>query len=243
MKRLSPLSQNFLKNPRFVKELIGHTSIKAADTVYDIGAGSGVVTSALAQKCHKVVAVEVDPRVVPILQTNMQPYPNVSVVPADVLTMTLPSVPYKVFANIPFSLSTPIVRKLTEDPHPPVAAYLIVQKEFANKLLPEFGGFTSQLGVTVGVNFAVRIRRQLKPTDFQPAPRIAPVLMEITKRPAPLIPVTQQPKFNQLVTRCFTDPRTFAKLPIQKAGLPQYVRASQLKLSDWVQLFANINEQ
>lgn len=240
MKRSPTLSQNFLKNPRFVKELIGHTSIKASDIVYDIGAGSGVVATALAQKCHAVVAIEVDPRLIATLQANMAAYKNVTVKQADILTMPLPRTPYKVFANIPFSLSAPIVHKLTEAPNPPEAAYLIVQKEFANKLLPEFGGFTSQLGVTVGINFAVRIRRQLKPTDFQPAPRIAPVLMEITKRPQPLIDPKQRPIFNHFVTSCFTEPLTFAHQPIQKAGLPVYARASQLKLSDWVKLFGYV---
>jgi 23S rRNA (adenine-N6)-dimethyltransferase len=142
-----------------------------------------------------------------------------------------------VFANIPFSLSAQIVHKLTEAQNPPEAAYLIVQKEFANKLLPESTGFTNQLGITLGVNFAVRVRRHLKPTDFQPVPRIAPVLMEIAKRSMPLIPVEQQPMFSQFVTQCFTDPRKFAKAPLQKAGLPQYARASQLKLSEWVVLF------
>jgi len=243
MKRLSTFSQNFLRNPRFVKELIGHTSIKASDTVYDIGAGSGVITLALAQKCHSVVAVEIDPRIIKTLQANMQPYPNVTIHHADILTMPLPHTPYKVFANIPFSLSAHIVHKLTETPNPPEAAYLIVQKEFANKLLPESAGFTNQLGVTLGVNFAVRIRRHLKPTDFQPVPRIAPVLMEITKHPTPLVPATQQPMFNQFVTQCFTDPRKFAKVPIQKAGLPAYVRASQLKVSDWVKLFTYVTGQ
>lgn len=243
MKRVSSLSQNYLKNPRFVKELIGNSSIKASDTVYDIGAGSGVVTMALAQKCRSVVAVEIDPRVIKTLQANMQPYPNVTIHHADILTMPLPHTPYKVFANIPFSLSANIVHKLTEAPNPPEAAYLIVQKEFANKLLPESAGFTNQLGVTLGATFAVRIRRHLKPTDFQPAPRIAPVLMEIIKRPAPLIDAEKQPMFNQFITQCFTDPRRFAKVPLQKAGLPPYVRASQLKLSDWMQLFATVSGQ
>jgi 23S rRNA (adenine-N6)-dimethyltransferase len=237
MKRLPAFSQNFLKNPRFVKELIGHTSIKASDTVYDIGAGSGVVALALAQKCHSVVAVEIDPRIIKTLQANMRAYQNVTIHQADILTMPLPHTPYKVFANIPFSLSAQIVHKLTEAPNPPEVTYLVVQKEFANKLLPESAGFTNQLGITLGVNFAVRVRRHLKPTDFQPVPRIAPVLMEISKRPVPLIPLAQQPMFNQFVVQCFTDPRKFAKMSLQKAGLPLYTRASQLKLSEWVWLF------
>lgn len=224
-----------------MKELIGHTKIKAGDTVYDIGAGSGVVTEALAQKCRAVVAVEIDPRILKTLQENMRAYPNVTIHHADILTMRFPLTPYKVFANIPFSLSAAIVHKLTEAPNPPEVAYLIVQKEFAHKLLPEWTGFTNQLGVQVGVDFAVRIRRQLKPTDFQPAPRIAPVLMEITVRPEPLIASSLQPMFRQFVTQCFADPRKFAKVPLQKAGLPPYTRPSQLKLAEWVRLFMHVS--
>jgi 23S rRNA (adenine-N6)-dimethyltransferase len=238
MKRLHTFSQNFLRNPRLVAELIGHTSIKPSDIVYDIGAGSGVVTSVLAKRCHSVVAVEIDPRMATKLRDNMRQFTNVSVYQADFLTMPLPQTPYKVFANIPFSLSSAVVHKLTETPFPPDDAYLIVQKQFAQKLLPESNRFTNQLAIILGPQFAVRVRRHLLRTDFTPAPHVDTVLLEIKRRPVSLVDKEDLPMFQQFVTGCFTDSRTFAKAPLAAAGIMPGVKASDLTLSQWIALFA-----
>lgn len=237
MKRLDSYSQHFLRNPRFVRELIGHTSIKPGDTVYDIGAGSGVITSVLAERCHKVIAIEAEPRTAEKLRANMAKYPNVTVHEADFLTMSLPETPYKIFANIPFHLSSAILHKITEAAIPPVDAYLIVQKQFANKLLPKHKGFTSQLGVLIGPEFAIRIRRPLKRTDFWPHPNVDSVLLEIKHRSDPLIEPALRPIFRRFVTQCFSDPKYFSKA-LQAALFPlPGARPSGLTLSQWLVLF------
>jgi 23S rRNA (adenine-N6)-dimethyltransferase len=237
MKRLDSHSQHFLRNPRFVAELVGHTSIKKSDTVYDIGAGSGVISSVLAERCQKVIAIEIEPRTAEKLRANMTDLPNVSVYEGDFLTMPLPDSPYKIFANIPFHLSSPILHKITEAIHPPVDAYLIVQKQFANKLLPDHKGFTSQLGILIGAEFAVRIRRPLRRTDFWPHPNVDTVLLEIKHRDESLIEPALLPAYRKFVTRCFTDPKYFLSV-LQKTGLmPPGIRPSQLTLPQWVALF------
>jgi 23S rRNA (adenine-N6)-dimethyltransferase len=238
MKRLPTFSQNFLRSPRLVAELIGHTSIKPTDTVYDIGAGTGVVTSALARRCRSVVAVEIDPRMAAKLRDNMRQCQNVTVYQADFLAMPLPQTPYKVFANIPFSLSSAIVRKLTETPFPPDDAYLIVQKQFAYKLLPESNRFTNQLAIMLGPQFAVRVRRHLLKSDFTPSPNVDTVLLEVKRRPVPLINKEELPMFQQFVTGCFNDPRKLAKAPLVAAGIKPDARASDLMLPQWIALFA-----
>jgi 23S rRNA (adenine-N6)-dimethyltransferase len=237
MKRLDSHSQHFLRNPRFVAELVGHTSIKKSDTVYDIGAGSGVISSVLAERCQKVVAIEIEPRTAEKLRANMADLPNVSVYEGDFLTMPLPDSPYKIFANIPFHLSSPILHKITEAAHPPADAYLIVQKQFANKLLPDHKGFTSQLGMLIGPEFAVRIRRPLKRTDFWPHPNVDTVLLEIKHRGESLIEPVLLPSYRQFVTRCFTDPKYFLKALQKTALMPMGTRPSQLTLPQWVALF------
>lgn len=238
MKRLHTYEQHFLRSPRLVAELIGHTSIKPADTVYDIGAGSGTVASVLARRCKQVVAIELEPQTAAKLRTNMQPFSNVTVVEADFLTHPLPTEPYKVFANIPFSQSSAIVRKLTEAANPPDGTWLIVQKQFANKLLPDFKGFTSQLGILIGPEFAVRIRKPLRRTDFAPPPNVDTVLLEIKRRPTPLLPAKTLPAFKTFVIDCFTQPAIMAKalkkLPAVGAG----TKASSLTLQQWLALFA-----
>jgi 16S rRNA A1518/A1519 N6-dimethyltransferase RsmA/KsgA/DIM1 with predicted DNA glycosylase/AP lyase activity len=118
MKRLAHYSQYFLRSPALIKELIGHSSIKHGDTVYDIGAGSGTISSVLAERCKTVVAIELEPRMAVKLRENMSRYPNVTVFEGDFLTMPLPKTPYKIFANIPFHLSSPILHKITETANP-----------------------------------------------------------------------------------------------------------------------------
>lgn len=237
MKRLPGLSQNFLRSPLLVKRLIGHTTIRKTDVVYDIGAGSGVVASALAGAAKTVVAVELDERLIPRLRANMAAFPNVEVRQADFLQMPLPNEPYKIFANIPFSLSSPIVQRLASAENPPTATYLIVQEQFARKLLPDNPGYSSQLGMIIGVQFAARVRYRLKPTDFYPRPAVPTVLLELTHRAQPLIPKDQQKRYETFITTCFTNPKALWRLPLEKFGIAPQTSPSRLTLEQWVALF------
>ena len=101
------LDQNFLRSPRFALFLIGHSNIKKRDLVIEIGAGSGVITSALARRCKKVITVEKDSETAERLQKNLkqQKIENVEIFIGDFREMILPNEPYKVFSNPPFSLS------------------------------------------------------------------------------------------------------------------------------------------
>lgn len=237
MKRLAHYSQYFLRSPRLIKELVGHTNIGRSDVVYDIGAGSGVISSVLAERCKSVVSVEYEPRMAAKLRDNMAKYPNVDVREGDFLAMELPTGSYKVFANIPFHLSSPILRKLTEADNPPSAIYLVVQRQFANKLLPDSDRFTGQLGMMLGPLFAARIRKRLQRTDFWPHPNVDTVLLELIRRDQPLISPDKMPAYRQFVEKCFADPRQFAKTPRKAIGLPDDIKPSQMKLVQWVELF------
>ena len=237
MKRLANYSQNFIRNPRLVSDLVSLTNISKNDIVYDIGAGSGVISSVLAEKCKSVIAVEFEPRAAAKLRENMEKYPNVSVYEGDFLSMSLPDKPYKIFANIPFHLSSLIVRKITEDSNPPEATYLIVQKQFANKLLPNSDKFTGQLGMMVGPGFIVSVRRHLKRTDFWPHPNVDTSFIEIIRRPESLIEKRKMPAYRQFIFDCFSDPKKFIKTPREAIGLPLQIKPSQMKLNQWIELF------
>lgn len=125
--RKHQLSQHFLRSPRLALMLIGHTNIKKRDLVIDIGAGSGVITAALAKRCREVWAVEPDADAFARLRKNCGLSGDASrrakVVfrQVDFLDMDLPKEPYKVFANPPFHLSSKILHKLIESPNPPEA--------------------------------------------------------------------------------------------------------------------------
>lgn len=230
MKRLHTQSQNFLRSPRLVKTLIGHSNIKKIDTVFDIGAGSGVITSVLAEQCARVVAVEYDRRAVIKLRENTEAHANVDIINKSILDVKLPSEHYKVFANIPFHLSSPIVRYLTEADTPPRAIYLILQKQFAQKLLIDTDTFTGLLGAYIAPVFTARIRYTLQRTDFWPHPAVDTVFIELLKRDNPLVDPVDMDRYRRFVEQCFSRQKYFQTLDVNK-------RPSELSSQEWVRLF------
>ncbi|MBR3180939.1 methyltransferase domain-containing protein [Candidatus Saccharibacteria bacterium] len=182
------LSQHFLRSPRFALFLIGHSDIKKRDLVLEIGAGSGVITTALAKRCKKVFAIEPDEMTAKKLRENLerQKIVNVEVIEQDFLELQLDFLgeEYKVFSNPPFHLSSKIVRKLVEAKNPPKSFYLILQKQFALKLLNTDRHYTSQLGEEVIREYQTKIRYPLKPTDFTPPPAVPTVLFEAKRIPS-----------------------------------------------------------
>ena len=174
------LSQHFLRSPRLALILIGHSNLKKRDLVVEIGAGSGVITTALSKKAARVIAVESDSKTADKLRENLKKsgIENVEIVQQDFLDFDLPREEYKVFANPPFHLSSKIVHKLIEAKNPPEAFYLILQKQFALKLLNTDRHYTSQLGLELISSYQTKIRYPMKPTDFTPPPAVPTVLFE-----------------------------------------------------------------
>jgi 23S rRNA (adenine-N6)-dimethyltransferase len=237
MKRLDEYSQVFLRSPRLVAELIGHSDIKKSDLVLDIGAGTGVITSVLAGRCKQVYAIEPEPRAADTLRKNTAGYGNVKVTQGSFLDYPLPPGGYKVFANIPFHLSSPIVKRLTEAANPPKSIYLIVQKQFANKLLANDRHFTSQLGAIVAPWWKVRIRKPLRKTDFTPPPAVDTVLLEIKRRTEPLVPAAHAARYHAFIKQSFEAPGAFHKLPLTKAKISPELTPSMLTGEQWANLY------
>ena len=180
MARNHLMSQHFLRNPRLALILIGHSNLKKRDTVVEIGAGSGVITSALSKRVSRVIAIEPDATTAAKLRENLKKreITNVEVIEKDFMDYDLPEEAYKVFSNPPFHLSSAIVHKLIEAKNPPEAFYLILQKQFALKLLNTDRHYTSQLGLLLTREYQTKIRLPLKPTDFTPPPAVPTVLFE-----------------------------------------------------------------
>jgi len=192
------LSQHFLRSPRLALKLIGHSNLKRRDLVLDIGAGSGVITIALAKRVREVWAIEPDHTTAEKLRANLAKYhiENVRVFEQNFLTSPLPTEAYKVFANPPFHLSAEIlyklldlenrdgqiVPKMTANYNYPLAIYLILQKQLALKLIPTDRHYTSQLGRQILHDYDTRIRLPLHPTDFTPPPAVPTVFYEAKLR-------------------------------------------------------------
>lgn len=233
-------SQHFLRNPRLIAELIGHSNIRRGDLVIDIGAGSGAITAVLARRCRQVLAYDNEPGALNKLQQNMRRHKNVKVIAQDFLLAKLPDEPYKVFANIPFHLSADIVRKLTnnDETHTPQAIYLIVQKQFAQKMVPSDRHFTSQLGTQLAPWWQTRIRRPLRRTNFTPPPAVDTVLLELKPRSEPLLSTLERDKYQSFVAKCYASQKAFAAVPRVKASISLERKPSELTPEEWVRLYS-----
>ena len=222
-RRVASHGQHFLRSPRVAAILLGHSTIRRRDTVYDLGAGSGVITSALARRCQQVVAVENEPRALDALRRHTAAVPHVRIIAADIRQLTLPAEPYKVFANIPFALSADIVRMLTTASTPPQA--------------PSDRHFTAALGAQLAPWWQARIRYRLRRTDFTPPPAVDTVLLELLPRTEPWLPCNQQAAYSQFVAQHYAEPRRFAALPRAQLGINSERKPSELQPKQWVQLY------
>jgi 23S rRNA (adenine-N6)-dimethyltransferase len=116
------LAQNFLKSPKLVRLLISASTISSYDTVYDVGAGRGVITAELARIARKVIAIEEDATLIKELHHRFQGVDNVKLMEGDFLRYRIPDREYKIFANIPYNITADIVRRILYVPPVPSEA-------------------------------------------------------------------------------------------------------------------------
>lgn len=227
-------SQHFLRGRSLIAELIGHSNIKRGDLVLDIGAGSGAISSVLSYRGCQVIAIEHEPSALVKLRQNLMNDHNIQIIDADIQHFDLPKEDYKVFSNIPFSLSSYLVRRLAFSPYPPSAIYLIVQRQFANKLIIDRASFHGALGVALSPWWQVKIRRHLHKYDFTPPPAVPTVLVELKPRPSSLLPLEHREKFLEFVEKCFSDQKYFARRFSQGSTPP-----SRTDLEIWLRVFGS----
>ena len=195
-------AQHFLKDPHLVASLLDRSALERGDVVYDIGAGRGIITEQLALRYKRVVAIEKDPCLVALLQRKFADRPNVAIHAGDFLRYPLPHKPYKVFANIPFNITTAIVSRLTEAQCPPEDAYLAMQREAAEMFLGRPGESLSTL--LLKLDFATDIVHHFRREDFCPAPHVDVVLLRLRKRRQALLKNSERQGFRDFVVYSFT---------------------------------------
>lgn len=237
MPRKHQYDQHFLRSPRLVAELIGHSNIRKNDLVYDLGAGSGVITSVLARRARAVVAVENEPLTLEKLRKNLSAENNVDIVSADILKVSLPSEPYKVFANPPFSVISPLVQRLAFSHNCPQSIYLIVQKQFAQKIVPSDSRFTSALGIQLWPQYVARIRRPLRKTDFTPPPAVDTVLLELKLRAEQMLPGEDLVNFREFVRVRFENPQRISNSGRHSSNISSEKKPSEITPEEWLRLF------
>ncbi len=178
-------TQNFLRDRALMERLVSRADIAPTDVVYDLGAGSGALTDALARRAGRVIAVEKDPALVARLRARSRDRPNVEIRQADILAHPLPRAEYVVFASPPFDITSAIMRRLTTADVPPRAAYLALQREAVDRYLGRPRQTLAAL--LLAPWFSVRIVHHFARSDFSPPPAVDVVMIWMQKRGPPLI--------------------------------------------------------
>lgn len=238
MPRNHKISQNFLRSPQVALMLVGHSNIRKKDFTLDIGAGSGVITYALSKKSAQVLAIEFDRKTFSKLRENTQNLKNVEILNADFLRFNLDKLPkdYKVCANIPFHLSSPIIQKLVFSANSPKSAYLILQKQFAKKLISSDQHFTSALGAKIFPLFEAKIKKPLRKTDFTPPPAVETVFFEMKRRENTLISRDEIDDFCDFIDEMFANKNFY----LNNCGRKFRTRTpSQLLGEEWLEIWQN----
>ncbi|MFL5700133.1 MAG: 23S ribosomal RNA methyltransferase Erm [Ktedonobacteraceae bacterium] len=195
-------AQNFLKDPCLVASLLDRCSIGHDDIVYEIGPGKGIITEQLALRCKQVIAIEKDSRLSALLLQQFADRSNVTIHEGDFLDYCLPRKPYKVFANIPFNITTAIVTRLTAAQYPPEDAYLTMQKDAAEKFLGK--PHESLYAVLLKPWFEVEMMHHFRRKDFVPEPGVDVVMLRLRKRGPPLVNPADRQCFRDFVVYGFT---------------------------------------
>ncbi len=181
------LGQHFLCDENILKLIIAHAQLNKSDLIIEIGAGIGTLTQRLAEAAHKVIAVEIDQRFVPLLKENLQNYSNVEVLQADFLELDLNEVAQaqgatkvKIVGNLPYQATSPILEKLIENRRLISSATLTVQQEVAEKIQAKPGSNeSSALGIFVQAFANVKALLKISKHVFFPRPQVDSTLIRI----------------------------------------------------------------
>ena len=230
-------------------ELVRQAGIVPTDHVWEIGAGDGRLTAALAERARLVTAVERDPFLVAGLRSTFAGSRGVEVVLGDVLRVPMPSRPFRAFGNIPFAITTSTLRRLLDDPAGPLTrADLLIQLEAARKRAAVAPSSLLALGWAPWWEFA--LARRIGRLGFEPPPTVDAGLLVITRREPALLPASDRAAYLRMLRRGFdraswpvrrslreiVPPMTWKRLARER-GLPIESTAAALDVFDWVALW------
>jgi len=248
------LGQNFLVEPAGLRKVIEAAGVQKDDQVLEIGAGLGSLTVLLAQSARSVVAVEIDRELIPPLQKALEKYPNIHVVHGDILRQNPDSLGlearYLVVANIPYYISSAILRHLLTAKQKPTRMILTLQKEVAERVCATQGKH-SLLSLSVQVFGDPRLAGIIPAGSFLPAPEVDSAVLVIDLFPQPAIPEEDLDRFFSLAKAGFSQKRKTlrnslsggmristqeAETLLGNAGLDPMLRAEALSLEAWGKL-------
>ena len=216
IKMSKKLGQNFLIKRGIVDEIVHAAELTPGEPVLEVGPGIGTLTQGLAQSGADVTAIELDRRLLEVLDTTLASYDNVRIVHGDVLKLDVPTImnhkPFKVVANLPYYITTPIIMALLESKLPIERLVVMVQKEVALRMVAKPG--TKDYGaLSVAVQYYTEpdIVLDVPPKSFLPAPAVTSSVIRCVLRDKPPVDVIDEKLFFRVVKAGFAQRRkTFA---------------------------------
>ena len=254
--------QNFLIDTHVLDKIIGSAEITKDDVVLEIGPGIGTMTQYLACAAKKVIAVEIDKALIPILEDTLSEYENVRVINHDVLKVDIAKLaeeenggkPIKVVANLPYYITTPIIMGLFENHVPIKSITVMVQKEVADRM--QVGPGTKDYGaLSLAVQYYAKpyIVANVPPNCFMPRPKVGSAVIRLERYENPPVTVEDEKLMFRLIRASFNQRRktlvnglknspelSFSKEQIVKAiekiGKPETIRGEALTLEEFAEL-------
>ena len=253
------LGQNFLQDSYALERITAAAEILPTDTVLEVGPGLGALTRHLAVAAKQVIAVELDGRLLPPLREVLTGYTNVEIINGDMLKLApadiVPATDYLVVANIPYYITSALLRHLLETTPRPRRVVLTVQKEVAARICAAPGDM-SLLALSVQVYGQPRVVATVPADAFYPAPKVDSAVIRIDLSPAPFIPYTLLDTFFALAKAGFSQKRKTLRNSLsagmrkstaeieetlRAAGIDPMRRAETLSLEEWRELTARMN--
>jgi len=248
------LGQNFLHDPNALEKIVNSAELRPTETVVEIGPGTGTLTQVLAEQALRVFTIEIDERMRPILSRQLAGYPNVTLIYDDVLKVNIPEVigyqPFVVVANVPYYITSAIIRQILEHKHRPRRAVLTVQQELAERMTAKTGDL-SLLAVSVQFYGKPQIVMKLNPAVFWPRPEVESAVVRIDTYDTPPVDVPDDKTFFRVVRAGFSQKRKQLRNSIgsglaikaeiagellEQAGIDPRRRAETLSLEEWAAL-------
>ena len=258
------LGQNFLINPSVCPRMAEYSLADENTGVIEIGAGIGVLTAELAKIAKKVVCVELDTRLLPILDETLADFDNIEIVNADVMKTDLKALIEEKFkgmdvvvcANLPYYITSPVITMLLESRLPIKAVTVMIQKEAADRLCTPVGSRDSG-AITVCTNYYAQVKQLFNVSrgSFIPAPNVDSTVIRLDIREYPAVEVSDEKKFFRMVKAAFAQRRKTALNSISSgmglsktqvadalraSGLEENVRAEKLTMQELATLCENL---
>ena len=250
------LGQNFIINPSVCPRIAEEGGAREGVGVLEIGTGIGVLTAELAKRADKVVCIELDDRLFPILDETLAEFDNIKIIHGDILKVNLPEIlseefgdmPVAICANLPYYITSPVIMLLLESRLNIESVTVMVQKEAAQRLCADVGSRDSG-AVTVAVNFYVEAQKlfDVSRGSFMPSPNVDSAVIRLDIRNDPPVDVSDEKFFFRMVRAAFSQRRKTASngissgmgIPkqdviaaLEAAGLPATARAESLSMEE-----------